>query len=160
VTDQDPRDVERALEEYVADTQESPSPGFSDWVMRSVATEPMPRRGLGATLAALVSIPGPYRRAAQVVAVALLLLAAIGSAAVVGSLVDQVPSPSPTPTIEASPTEEPSASPSASPTSTPSPTAGPTATPPGPSPTPTDEPDETETPEPGETPESPEPSDD
>jgi hypothetical protein len=157
----DPRDVERALEEYVAGTQESPSPGFADWVMRSVASEPMPRRGLGAMLASLVAVPGPYRRAAQVMAVALLLVAAIGSAAVVGSLIDAEPSPTPTPTIQPSPTEDPSPSPSASPSATPSPSPSPTPavtpSPPGPMPTPTDEPDETETPEP---PETPEPSDD
>jgi hypothetical protein len=155
MTGRDPRDVERDLESYVDDTQESPPPGFTDWVMRSVATEPVPRRGVLASLAQLVAGPGLTRRAAQVMAVALLLVAAVGSAVVVGSFLDDEPAPSPVPSIEPSPS--PSISIEPSPTETASPTPTPTAAQPVPTPD-----DDLDSPEPFETPdldETPEPSD-
>jgi hypothetical protein len=148
MTDQEPRRADRELADYVEATQESPSPGFTEWVMRSVAGEPLPRRGALASLAALMTLPGPYRRAAQVMALALILVAGIGSAAVVGSLIDE-PSPSPGPTVE--PSSE------ASPSVTPPPSPSPVSTPAPPSPTPTESPESpepTETPEPGETPDA------
>lgn len=153
MTERDPRDLERDLESYVDDTQESPPPGFTDWVMRSVATEPMPRRGVLASLAQLVGGPGPTRRAAQVMAVALLLVAAIGSAVVVGSFLDDEPAPSPVPSIEPSPSF------SVSPEPSPTPTEAASPTPAQPAPTPDDDLD---SPDPFETPdadETPEPSD-
>jgi hypothetical protein len=153
MTDQDLRDVERALTDYAGRTQGTPPPGFADWVMRSVAIEPLPRRGVLVSLAALLALPGPHRRAAQVVALALILFAGIGSAVVLGGLADNDhgPSPSPVPTVEASASPEPTPAPSAlpSPTPTPTPTAAPT-----PLASPHESEDEDETPEPAETPES------
>jgi hypothetical protein len=157
MTERDPREVERDLESYVDSTQESPPPGFTDWVMRSVTGEPMPRRGVLASLALLVGGPGPTRRAAQLMAVALLLVAMIGSAVVVGSILDEEPSPSPTPSIEPSPSPSISVEPSPTPTEAASPTPTPTAAQPVPTPD-----DDLDTPEPFETPdpdETPEPSD-
>jgi hypothetical protein len=137
MTEHDPHDVERALEEYADHTQETPPPGFSDWVMRSIASEPLPRRGVWASLTRLVGGGGPYRRAAQVALVALLLVASIVSAVAIGSLIDNDgPAPVPSPSLEAS----------ASPSPT---TAAPT---PFESPDESDDEDELETPEPTETP--------
>jgi hypothetical protein len=137
MTEHDPRDVERALEEYADQTQETPPPGFSDWVMRSVAAEPLPRRGVWASLARLVGGGGPYRRAAQVALLALILVAGIGSAVAIGSLIDNDgPLPVPSPSLEASPSPSPT---SAAPT-------------PVESPDESDDEDELETPEPTQTP--------
>jgi len=66
VTDQPERDLEKALADYAESMEGTPPPGFADWVMRSVDTEPLPRRGLIASLALLLRVPGPYRFAAQV----------------------------------------------------------------------------------------------
>jgi hypothetical protein len=149
MTGHDPRDLERALNDYVDETQDAPTPGFPDWVMRSVESEPLSRRGLLATLG-LRPLSAPQLRAVQLAAAALLLVAALGGAAVVGGLLEDEPIPIPTPSLEASPTALPS------PTETPSPT--PTAAPtPTPAESPDDDldsPDPDETPEPGETPDS------
>ena len=147
MTDRDLRDVEQALEEYASHTQETPPPGFSDWVMRSIATEPLPRRGVWASLTRLVGGGGPYRRAAQVALVAILLVASIGSAVAIGSLIDNDgPAPVPSPSVEASASPSPSGSPAPSPSPT---TAAPT---PFESPDESDDEDELETPEATETP--------
>lgn len=155
MTEQDPRDLERALTDYADSTQETPPPGFADWVMRSVATEPLPRRGILASLSTLLVVPGPYRRAAQIVALALILVAGIGSAVVVGALVDNDPGPTPLPTVEASASPSPTPAPTPAPTASPSPTPLPTPTAvPVPTASPDETEDETQTPRPTETPES------
>ena len=49
-----PRDLEPTvsdLERYLADSAADPAPDFADRVMREVATEPAPRRGLWAVVA-------------------------------------------------------------------------------------------------------------
>jgi hypothetical protein len=159
VTERDPelnqqelRSVEAKLADYVASTDEAPSPGFTDWVMRSIEGEPVPRRGLAATLAFWFSQPGPMRRVAQAVVVVAIVAAGIGSAIAIGNLGGVLPqpgsSPSPLPSVEATPI--PTAIPSPTTQPSPSPTANPT-------PIPTESPDDTdepETPEPEETPDS------
>lgn len=146
------RSVEAKLADYVASTDEAPSPGFTDWVMRSIGGEPAPRRGLAATLAFRFSQPGPMRRVAQAAVVVAIVAAGIGSAIAIGNLGGVLPqpgsSPSPLPSVEATPI--PTASPSPTTQPSPSPTANPT-------PIPTESPDDTdepETPEPEETPDS------
>lgn len=150
------RSVEAKLADYVASTDDAPSPGFADWVMRSIEGEPAPRRGIAAAIALWFSQPGPMRRVAQAVVVVAIVAAGIGSAIAIGNLGGVLPqpgsSPSPLPSVEATPV--PSASPSPSPRPSLSPSPSPTV---NPTPIPTespDDPDELETPEPEETPDS------
>ena len=163
MTDNDPRldepgvrGVHEVLADYVSSTDAAPSPGFTDWVMRSIAAEPLPRRGLLASLALLLAAPGRSRLSAQAALVVLVLVAAIGSAVVIGEVGDLLPdnlgtSPSPVPGLE-SPT--PSVVPSEV-ERTPSPTPGPTpAPPPGAAPTAAPTPEESDDPS-----ETPDPSD-
>ena len=123
--DEELRAVERALADYASATGESPSPGFADWVMRSVSEEPMPRRGLLAGLARVLTVPGPYRLAAQAAVAIVILVAGVGSAVVLNQVVDRLPTPvvSPSPIPSPAPTRspEPSVTPSPSPTLAPSP---------------------------------------
>ena len=150
------RSMEAKLDDYAASTDDAPSPGFTDWVMRSIEAEPTPRRGLAAALALWFSQPGPMRLVAQAVVVVAIVAAGIGSAIAIGNFGGFLPqpgsSPSPLPSVEATPMPSPSSSPTLRPSLSPfpSPTVHPT-------PTPTESPDETdepETPEPGETPDS------
>ena len=173
MTDSDPRHdgnggpdplarVENTLEGYASSTEGSPPPGFADWVMRSVELEPMPRRGLIAGLVRLVTVPGPYRLAAQATLGAAIVVAGIGTAVVLDRALTVGPapggSPSPTQAIEGSPSPSLVPSPSPTPSETPDPTTPST----GPAPTSAETDDEhggetprpSETPKPSQTPES------
>jgi hypothetical protein len=124
----DELEADRALASYVAASDESPSPGFVDWVMESVAVEPAPRRGLIAVLGLWLAEPGPLRLAAQVGVITLVLAAGIGSALAISNFGSLLPAPGSSPTLSIPP-------PAGSPTPTPTPSPTPTATP-TPSPTP------------------------
>ncbi len=124
-----PRDLEPTvadLERYLADSASDPAPDFSDRVMREVATQPAPRRGLWAVVAGTWA--GDRGRMALLAAT---VAAAVLAVVIFGQLPRLLPSNlggSPSPTIEPSPTftvspqptepatqsEEPSPSPSES----------------------------------------------
>jgi hypothetical protein len=148
-------EVERALTDYGVSLEGSPPPGFVDWVMRSVADEPMPRRGWLVGFGGWLAMRGPYRTLAQAVVVVAIIAAGIGSALAFARIGDLLPgsTPSPAPSLDASPSPSvsPSVSPSPSPTPTPAPTVAPT---PSPSPDETDDEGEIETPDPTRTPEA------
>ncbi|HET9497143.1 MAG TPA: hypothetical protein VFP83_02345 [Candidatus Limnocylindria bacterium] len=146
-------EVEQTLTDYVSSLEGSPPPGFSDWVMRSVAEEPMPRHGWLTGFGGWLAMRGPYRTLAQAAIVIAIVAAGIGSALAFTRIGDLLPgsTPSPAPSLEASPSPSVSPSPSATPTPTPAPTTAPR---PSPSPEETDDEGETETPEPTRTPEA------
>jgi hypothetical protein len=156
--------ADRALTAYAEGMDENPAPGFTDWVMRSVASEPLPKRGFLAALGLLFATPGPTRRLAQAAVAVLILAVAVGTtygiARVGGLLPDGSPapsiSPSPSPSAEPSETPAGSGTPSPSPTPDPSDDDAASATP-----DPSDDdhdasesPEPSDTPEPGETPDS------
>ncbi len=120
------RSVDAQLTDYAASTDDAPSPGFTDWVMRSVEAEPLPRRGLAASVALWLNRPGPMRMVAQAVLVVAIVAAGVGSAIAIGNLGGLLPgpgaTPSPAPSVEATPLPSPSATPSPSPSPTISPT--------------------------------------
>lgn len=161
-------EAERALNEYAASTEGTPPPGFSDWVMRSLAGERLPRRGLLASLAALLTTPGPRRLATQAVALSLVVVVGVASAVALGQVGNllpdnnvgtspPVPSVESTPSLGPTPTAEPTPSPTTTPVVEPPPSG---AAEPIPVPTPEESEDESQTPSPSETPstsETPEP---
>jgi hypothetical protein len=155
------RRIDQTLTDYAVSTDDAPSPGFADWVMRSVANEPLPRRGLLVSLGLLLTTPGPYRMVAQAAVVVVIVVAGIGSGVAIGQIDNLFPdkvgtSPSPLPSLEASPPSSPR--PTVSPTATPPPTLTPTRSA---APSPEESEEESETPEPSETPnpsETPEPN--
>jgi hypothetical protein len=107
------------LERYLADTAADPSSGFADRVMSSLATEPIPRRGLLAAIsAAFGSERGRLALIAATIVVAVMAVVAVGQL----SQLLQVPpgSSSPQPSlsvpVSASPSPSPSVVPSPSPT--------------------------------------------
>ncbi len=125
---------DRSLIDYVEETQDSPSPGFAEWVQRSVAHEPIPRRGPLALLTLLLTASGLRRLAAQAVVVAAVVVIGIGSAMAIGHFTGRPPggpvdsSPSLTPVVEPdrSPRPEPTpteVAPSPTPTEAESPSA-------------------------------------
>jgi hypothetical protein len=104
--------ADRVLSNYVDDTQEALPPGFTDWVMRSVAYEKIPKRGLLTGMARLVHTP--TLRPLQVAVMVFAVLAAAGAALALGEAAGVLPGPGssgPThaaTTASPSPTEEPS----------------------------------------------------
>ena len=125
------RDVEPTvadMERYLADSAADPALDFADRVMREVASQPTPRRGLWAVLAGVGR--GPRKRmallAATVAAAVLAVVIAGQLPRLLPSNIGGSPEPSVTPTMEPSPTftitprptepatesEEPSPSPS------------------------------------------------
>lgn len=139
------RAADARLASYQDATDDAPSPGFADWVMRSIESEPVPRRGFAAAFASWYRQPGPMRTLAQAVVVVAIVAAGIGSAIAIGNLGGLNPGPGGEPTPISTPATSASPSPAASPT--PEPTTAPTESP-------DESDDELETPGPGETPDS------
>jgi hypothetical protein len=164
----DPRDADtqpveldpiaRELERYAGLTAGEMAPGLSDRVMDTVSDEPIPRRGLLASLFGPFGAGGGAPRFLLVGAtMALGILTVVLAGGIAGLLPDDQIGPSPSPSI----IEPPSVSPS--PTISPSPSEEPTRSPRA---TRTPRPSESESPDPSATDdddderETPEPSDD
>lgn len=114
------------LERYLADSAGDPSTGLADRVMQAVASEPVPQRGVLASITTVFrSERGRVALLAATVAVAILAVVAASQLAQLmpsqfgGSPSPSAPAPSITPTVpptvQPSPSPEPSMEPSATP---------------------------------------------
>jgi len=154
--------VAERLEGYASATRTEPPIGLVDRIVAAIDEEPAPRTAWWTRVTA-------WRRPAQGLAAAAVVIAAITGALAVGELVDQARQrnvgSSPSPRVETSPSVAPSMTPSPSLVPSPSESASPTVapSPPGPTVSPTpedastpaptatdDDDDEIETPEPSE----------
>jgi uncharacterized membrane protein YgcG len=113
------------MDRYLADSESEPSRGFADRVMHAVESEPIPRRGVMAFLAATFSSErGRVALIAATVAVAIMAVVATGQLARVLPQFGGSPQPSQSAPASQEPSPPITPSPSVSPSESASPSAG------------------------------------